>query len=136
MTTKELSQLYHLNREIAQDKRRLAQLEGIATDTSVNISGLPHVSGISNKTALACDISDIKAAIQAKVQLSVIEYNRLNRYIASIDDSLVRQIVTLRFVDGLKWRDVAQRIGGGCNSESIRKALYRYLSKVVPQCPK
>lgn len=129
MTKKELSGLYYLNKEIEQEKRKLAELEATATDTSVKISGLPHVGGISNKTALAAEIADARAIIQAKINLSVVEYNRLNRYIASIDDSLIRQIISLRYINGLSWVQVAMSIGGGNTEDGIKKACYRYLDK-------
>ena len=98
MTIKELSQLYHLNREIEQEKIRLQELTAAATDTSAKISGLPHVGGLSDKTAIAVQIADSRAVIEAKIALSVVEYNRLNRYINSVEDSLTRQILSLRFV--------------------------------------
>ena len=110
MTIKELSQLYHLNREIEQEKHRLQELEAAATDTAVKISGLPHVGGISDKTAIAAQIADCRAVIEAKVQLSVVEYNRLNRYIANVQDSLTRQIMALRFVNGMSWNQVAMSV--------------------------
>lgn len=138
MTIKELSQLYHLNREIEQEKFRLRELEAAATDTSAKISGLPHVGGLSDKTAIAAQIADSKAIIEAKIALSVVEYNRLNRYINSVEDSLTRQILTLRFVDGLSWEQVAASIGSGVTKDSVKKVCYRYIkrnSKSCPQCP-
>ena len=127
MTKKELSQLYNLNREIEREKARIAELETAATDTSAKISGLPRGNSISDKTAIAAQIADSKAIIEAKVQLCIVEYNRLNRYIASIDDSLTRQILTLRFVDGFNWVQVAMHIGGGNTPEGVRKICERYL---------
>ena len=41
LTIKELSQLYHLNREIEQEKHRLQELEAAATDTALKLSGTP-----------------------------------------------------------------------------------------------
>ena len=127
MTQKELSQLYWLNKEIARDKERLAELEAAATNTAVKISGLPHVSGISSKTAIAAEIADIRAVIEAKTTMSVVEYNRINRYIAGVDDSLIRQILSLRYISGLSWRQVAAAIGGGNTEDSVRMAHNRYL---------
>lgn len=111
MTKKELSQLYWLNREIEQEKHRLAELEAAATDTSVKITGLPHVGGISDKTAIAAQIADCREVIEAKLRLSVVEYNRLNRFIANVDDSQMRQILSLRYVSGLSWQQIAFTIG-------------------------
>lgn len=129
MTLKELSQLYYLNKEIAQDKQKLLQFEEIATNTAAKITGLPHVGGISDKTAIAAEIADLKTSIEARIQLSMVEYNRLNRYIQSVDDSLIRQIISLRFVDGLKWQQVAVSIGGNNNEDSLRMLLNRFLRK-------
>lgn len=129
MTIKELSQLYHLNREIEQEKHRLQELTAAATDTAVKISGLPHVGGISDKTAIAAQIADCRAVIEAKVQLSVVEYNRLNRYIANVQDSLTRQIMALRFVNGMSWNQVAMSVGGGNTADGVRKQVTRYLKQ-------
>lgn len=128
MTKKELSQLYWLNREIDDNKKRLAELEDAAIDTSSKITGLPHVSGIADKTAIAAEIADVKAIIKEKTDISVVEYNRLNRYIASVDDSLMRQILTYRYINGLSWEQVAEHIGGGNTEDSVRMAHNRYLS--------
>ena len=128
MTKKELSRLYCLNREIEQEQRRLAQLKEAATNTAVKISGLPAVGSISDKTAIAAEIADSQAIIEAKLQLAIVEYRRINQYIAAIEDSYIRQIIALRFVDGLTWFQVAQHIGGGNTSDSVRMALNRFLS--------
>ena len=100
MTKKELSQLYYLNHEIEQERRRLRELEAAATSVSPKITGLPHINKISDKTAIAAQIADCRAVIEAKLKLSVVEYNRLNRFIASVDDSLMRQILSLRYLHG------------------------------------
>lgn len=128
MTKKELSGLYCLNREIEQEQRRLAQLKEAATNTAVKISGLPAVGCMSDKTAIAAEIADSQAIIEAKLQLAIVEYRRINQYIAAIEDSYIRQIIALRFVDGLTWFQVAQHIGGNNTADGVRKALERFLS--------
>lgn len=134
MTAKELSQLYYLNKEIEQDKYRLAELEAAATNISVKVTGLPHVSGIGNKTALAVEIADLKEIIEIKNRQCIIEYNRLMRYVNSIDDSLMRQIVTLRHINGLSWRQVALHVGGGNTEISVRVAYKRFVDKSCNEC--
>ena len=51
------------------------------------------------------------------------------RYIADIDDSLVRQIVKYRYEELFSWEEVAAKIGGGNKVGSLQKSLYRYLKK-------
>ena len=129
MTKKELSNLFYLNIEIEREEERLKQLEEAATNTAVKISGLPHASGISDKTAIAAEIADTRNIIEHKNKEAIIEYNRIMRYIAGIDDSLIRQIITLRYVDGKSWTSVATQIGGDNTPDSVRKALDRFLIK-------
>lgn len=128
MTRKELSQLYHLNREIKLDKQRLAELEAKATSTSRQIFGIPHAGDISDKTALAVEIASLKDTIRRKLERTVFEYDRLNAYIDTIDDSLTRQIFTLRFICGYSWNKVAITIGGGNSADSVRKICCRFLN--------
>ncbi|WP_059004725.1 hypothetical protein [Bittarella massiliensis (ex Durand et al. 2017)] len=127
MTKRELSQLYYLNREIGQEKRRLGELEAAAQNISPKITGLPHVGGISDKTAIAAEIADCKAIIEGKIKASIAEYNRLNRYIAGVDDCLIRQILSLRYINGFSWAAVALHIGGGNTADGVRKAHDRWL---------
>lgn len=129
MTKAELSQLYYLNREIETEQRRIAELETKATNISAKVSGMPGVSGISDKTAIAAEIADCKAIVQAKAEQCIHEYNRLCRYIAGVDDSFMRQILQYRYIAGLSWTQVAMRIGGGNTPDGVRMAHDRFLRR-------
>lgn len=63
------------------------------------------------------------AKARAAAQLSEIE-----EYIAGIEDSVMRQIIRYRYIDGLSWRQVAVRVGGGNTEDSVRKAQDRFLA--------
>ena len=128
MTIRELSQLRWLNQEIERNKRRLAELDAAAKDTSSKITGIPHAQGISDKTAIAAEIADMRTILQAQMVAAVKEYSKLNRYIAGVDDSLVRQILSLRYIEGLTWREVAENMGPNTEG-SIKMAVLRYLQK-------
>ena len=132
MTKKELSKLCWLNREIEEDKRKLAELEVAAVSTTAKITGLPHVTGahdkIGNMTILIAEQRDM---IELKVKQSVIEYNRLTRYINGIDDVQMRMILSLRYVNCLNWQQVAYSVGGNNTADSVRKAHDRFLKLSV-----
>lgn len=122
MTKKELSQLYWLNREIEEEKRKLSELEAAASGCTAKITGLPHVGGVSDKIGdLAILIAEQRDLIDLKVRQSVIEYNRLNRYIAAVDDAQMRMILSLRYVNGLSWQQVAISIGDAGDGSTQRK---------------
>lgn len=157
MTVKELSQLYHLNREVEMDQKRLSDLDLAirkdeerlayleAKSTSISspaYDGMPknHSGdgsmelGISDILELRDLIAHKKAlrsecamTIHAKQILCLTERNRLERYIADVPDSLTRQIMTLRFINGLSWWQVAYSIGGNNTGDSVRMNVKRYL---------
>lgn len=130
MTLKELSQLYYLNREIEMDQRRLRELELKALPGAQVITGMPHGSSVADIVGrYAAEIADLRGIIEAKHQQCLYERSRLERYIADIDDSLLRQIFTYRFVNGLPWLQVAACIGGGNTADSVRVACNRYIEK-------
>lgn len=130
MTKKELSQLYYLNREIALQKQRLAELEYASTSISVQITGMPQGNGISDKVVnYVAEIADLKALIELNIQKCWYELNRLNRYIGTVDDSLTRQILSLRYINGLTWNQVALSIGGGNTADGVKKRAYREIDR-------
>lgn len=129
MTLKELSQLYYLNREIEMDKRRLQELEVKALPGSQVLTGMPHTPGVKDKVGeYAAEIADLRGIIEAKHQQCLYERSRLERYISSIDDSLLRQIFTYRFINGLpggRWPPAS----AGNTEDGCRKAVQRYLER-------
>ena len=52
---------------------------------------------------------------------------KTNTYISNIDDSLIRQIISLRYVNGLTWDQVAAHIGGNNTADSVRMMHDRFL---------
>ena len=143
MTKKELSQLYYLNREIEMLKRQLDALESKQdehTCSTVRASQLSYpytlhsitVSGATDPEASyrrRAEIRETKALISLKIEQCDIEYSRLMRYINGVEDSLIRQILTYRYVSGFNWTQVAMHIGGGNTADSVKKACYRFLDK-------
>jgi hypothetical protein len=112
MTKKELRQLYCLNREIEEEQRRLRELEAKKTK-------LPDC---------ATEIDSLKGLMNSNLKRCFMELNKLNRYINSIDDSFIRMIFALRYINGLSWNQVAASIGGN-TEDSVRKAHDRFLKK-------
>lgn len=157
MTIKELSKLYDLNREVGTLQKRLADIEWeIQRDeerlrnleaqcgaiASPGYDGMPHGSSGGNKLeSEAIELVDLRNAIARKKALRsecamtihaqeilcLTERNRLERYIASVPDSLTRQIMALRFINGLSWWQVAYSIGGNNTGDSVRMNVKRYL---------
>lgn len=128
MTLKELSQLYYLNREIEDLKNKISELEAKATDTSVKITGMPHGAGAGDKIGRAvAELDYYKAKLTNRLEQCRIELVRLNDYISACPDSLTRQILTYRFVNGLSWNRVAASVGMSATEYAVKHIAYRYI---------
>ena len=133
MTRQELKQIRYLKREIRLIQEQIAAVESeIVTDKVTGsdpdhpwterhyiIRGLP---GERNEKLLRLrdrlerrmnDLQDLRAEIFAWVE--------------GIEDSLLRQIIVLRHVNGLSWRQVAREIGAGTTWDSLRKMHDRFI---------
>lgn len=129
MTQKELSQLYYLNQEIERDQERLDELRRKSIGLSGGeLTGVPSGNRFESQVErYVAEIVDLEAIISAKITQCLHERSRLERFIADIPDSLIRQILTLRFIDGFSWRGVAERIGGNNTEDSVRMSCKRFL---------
>lgn len=159
MTVKELSKLYWLNREVELDRKQLASLEAeIESDkqelaalrremdglTASKLDGMPRGTDVHSPVentvehVLKLETSlqrkhelwvNLTARISTRQTLIILERDRLEQFIDTIDSSYIRQIFTLRFVNGLQWGQVAASMGEGFLADSLKKACYRYLRK-------
>lgn len=105
MTKHELSKLIYLNKEIEYLKMRITELECAAASQQMRITGMPRAIGFSDKVAsYTVEIAELKELLDLNLRKFFRELNRLKRYIESIEDSEIRMIMTLRYVNGLSWR--------------------------------
>jgi hypothetical protein len=122
MTKDELSQLYYLNREIGQLQSRLSELECLANSCTAKITGMPTASGISDKLGkYVAEIADLKSLLDINLKKCFYELNRLNCYIQNIEDSEIRMILSLRYVNGFSWQQIAYSIGASDEQQPRRK---------------
>ena len=132
MTKADLEHLWHLNRAIARDLERLHELQSALSGRTSSISCLPHTGILKDNTGLFVAIIDeLKQAIMERVLDSILEYAKLNAFINDITDPLLRQILLYRYVDNLKWPQIAARIGGDNTAGSVRKIVDRYLNSLA-----
>ena len=80
------------------------------------IEGFPYPEYSRKKSLLYA-----RKATLANLEMELLEtLNQVEEFIASVNDSRMRRIITLRFIDNLSWNKVADRIGGG-NTEGSTK---------------
>ena len=148
MTKKELSQLYSLNRETELHITRLAELEDslachrVCDTVQGSDDESPYIFHTQWIYGYPIEAMDIQARIRATretiedlVWQCAKERSRLEEFIASVPNSEMRTILTLRYVYGLPWREVAERIGTEGDGSTERKKVDRFLES-FPEFPK
>lgn len=102
----ELKQYIHLKKEIDSELLRLSTMKE-------NQKGYTELYEMIENNKLRC------------MALLI----RLQGFIYSIDDSLMRQIFELRYVEGLSWSAVAYKLGAYYTEDYVRIMHDRYLKR-------
>ena len=126
MTKKQLQQIRHYDSELKILRRHLADLEAQVGVSAIQCDGQPHGTKIGRPTEMqAIALSDTIAHIRYLEDLITNERSKTWQFICSLDDPLLRQIITLRFIDGKSWLKVAEAIGGGTTADGCRMIFSR-----------
>ena len=136
MNKDQLRQLRHLKSEIRLLKQQIDNLESEIVTDRVRGSDVehPYIERTYIIRGLAYDrrkIKRLKEKLQRRVDDLIDLVVEINEYIETIDDSLLRQIITLRHVNGLTWDQVAASIGGGNTADGVRMIHDRFLKRDV-----
>ena len=130
MTKERLTQLAWLKLEIEELTSRVRRIESALSGRACRIDGMSWLGGAKDFVGdLAPELCDLKDQLVETRSAAMAEYAELQAFIAEIDDSQVRLIFTLRYMDGLSWHQVAWRLGGN-TSDSVRMAHNRYLARL------
>jgi len=70
-------------------------------------------------------IDNLRQDIEKKQHL----VDAAEKAIVSVQDSQLRAILTLRYIEGQKWADVAKSIYKKASADSVRKRVARYFGK-------
>ena len=130
MTKKELKNLYYLKKEIVEEKKRIKELENLATSCTAKVTELTNKTEVIDRVGnYATEIADLKSLLDLNLKKCFYELNRLDRFIQSIDDPLLRQIIAYRFINGYSWAKISYTIGGNNTPDGLRIKMMRFLDK-------
>lgn len=112
--------------EVVKDKVR----GGLGGIQSFTVEGVPTEEYQRKRTEL---LSKKLMLNQRKSILEILEFEIMEKvsdveeFISSIDDSRMRRIINLKFIENLTWLQVANRIGGGNTESSIKMSFHRFM---------
>jgi DNA-directed RNA polymerase specialized sigma subunit len=134
LTQKELSKLQLIQKEIEFIKKEMSRtdshyqydkVKGSSsqfpyTPRNFNIEGFDY-SGYYTK------LDRLNKKLSRKLDELMDERDKINEYIDSIDDSMLRMILSLKHVNGLTWEQIGKEIG--YSKMTVRRKYYRYFRK-------
>jgi hypothetical protein len=137
------SKIDYLSNKIPKLENRIAEIEaghtvkdkvrgGEGGLQSFVIEGVPYDEYNDRKAELEFKKKILKQRqelLHTQEMDLILRTKEVEQFISGIDDSFTRRIITLRVLNGLKWTEIAERMGGG-NTESCVKMIYqRFLDK-------
>lgn len=111
MTPEELSQLRCLNREIERNRQRLQQMRALAQGKTMTLAGVPNVPLPAARQKLEESICQMEKLVSTGLEHCLALLARIEAFISQQESSEMRLILSLRYVNGLSWQQVAFQIG-------------------------
>lgn len=87
------------------------------------IEGFPYSDYSRRKTLLRVRRQQL---IDRDEKLAELE-TKVEHFLSELDDSRMRQMIAYRYIEGMSWEQVADKIGGKCTMDSCRKSVERFL---------
>lgn len=112
--------------EMVKDKVR----GGLGGIQSFTVEGIPTEEYQKKRTEL---LSKKLMLNQRKSILEILEFeitekiSDVEEFISSIDDSRMRRIINLKFIENLSWIQVANRMGGGNTENGVKSSFHRFM---------
>ena len=129
MTRQDLEKHLKLRRQLMECRDILQNLKRSVGPGTQALTGMPHAPGVKDKVGdLATDITYMErrvAALQAKVDDQAVE---VRNFIAGVQDDQMKIILSLRYIRGLTWIEVALVLGGRNTGSGVRSAIWRFFS--------
>jgi hypothetical protein len=105
----------------------LDELKSRSVIKGQEITGMPFVSGTSDKTAqIAVAIREVEELYEIKLRELYVVRSRIERYINTIEDGEIRLIVRLRCINNMHWEEIASEVGWERTTAS--KKFRQYIS--------
>ena len=136
LTKYELSQLKHIQGEINLLEKAIAKIDYEYVTDSVKGSS-KHFPFVEHSIMITgADVKGhdrkarrLKAQLERRKEELLDKRVEIEEFIDTIDDSFIRQIIALRYINDFSWQQIACSIGGGNAADGVRKQHDRFLGR-------
>lgn len=107
MTEKDLSRYYNLKREVQDLEERIAEFgSGVKSAQIKEVA----VSGSRKSKSIQETKVELVSLLTEKRISALEEYLAIERYIESVEDVEIRNIMRYRFLDLMKWEEIGEKL--------------------------
>lgn len=111
-------------------EKELARIRNKSYVDSPKVTGMPKVTGTSDKTAERSLLElEYEKLIEQLRTVAALKKNEILNFISTIELSSDRQIVFLRAAALLHWSVIADELGGDNTEDAVRKRYDRLFDK-------
>lgn len=134
MDKEQLKQIRYIKTEIEVIQKQIDNLEPASAIDKVN--GSSNHFPYTKRSFTVEGIDTVEYRQKAQLLQRKLEYKKqeltdklieLEKFIDNIPDSLVRQIIRLRYIECLTWNKIARLVGNNNTADSVRMIVNRYL---------
>lgn len=134
----------NLEMQIEKLKKRISEMEsgevvkdkvkgGLGGIQSFTIEGFPNKEYSQKKSSLMAKqllLNQRKAALQEQEVELIKMTKEVEKFIHEIKDSRIRRIINLRFIDGLSWFKVSEKIDKNSTADGVRMEFNRFMKNI------
>lgn len=125
-----LQQYQQLDARINRLTREESEWRRRATSVTSASDNMPHGSGVSDKVgSTTAKIADLRAEINREIDRLVDLRREIETAIHTVQDDTLRDLLEHRYIDGLKWEEVAVEMR--CDYRWVLRLHGKALSKLT-----
>lgn len=135
MTKEELSKLRSIQKEIELIKRELNSITEEYVTDKVTGSMVEHPYVLTHFKISGYDSGDysnkvkrLERKLKRKLDELMDERERLEEYIENVNDDIIRMILRLRYINGLRWNQIGNELG--YSERQVRRKHAQWISKL------
>lgn len=105
-----LNQYRIMHIEIDQITKELQRWQDLATRISPSYSDMPHGGGSDKVQTAAVEVAELTDKLNQKLHQAIMVQENIKKLLESLDDIKLRQIMSYRYINGMRWEEIAVRM--------------------------
>lgn len=126
ITKERLKRYIRIRQEVENQLERLERMEAtLCSPSSTNLSGMPHGSFAVDRMAIAVSRKiELEETIKAGLEKECQEVKELEEGVQLLEEPNERQVIRMRYFDGLTWLEICEALFGKKKDYSERAETY------------